>query len=389
MDQVNSDIRFKQDANNLSSDKSKDGIYQIMHMDKTVAEISYTGEVRILNEQFMPYDLYLEEEGADFDIDTRVNNLNNFYHWCASRVLSLDRKYAKAILNSIGAAQAVTDKDRAGISLSYHCVSLTDVYWVKKREDDETFQKLNLYDNSLNEAVVEISLKGRQMTVTNQELAPDLSTKGCFPKAWIRDKGGFHLLKDGDEDAVRKELLASRICQCFDIRQVKYEEYYFEDECVTQSSLVTSKRYSMVSKMAFDIYACNHDLNTIEVCKTLDPVTYYGMNILDYLTGNTDRHPENWGFLIDNDTNQYISLYPVMDFNQCFLSYDDLDGANCQTVLPEKMTQREAAVEAVRKIGLRQIREMDMSGFGGMEKEAEMFCRRLAELKRYIPDELR
>lgn len=44
MDQVNSDIRFKQDANSLSSDKSKDGIYQIMHMDKTVAEISYTGE---------------------------------------------------------------------------------------------------------------------------------------------------------------------------------------------------------------------------------------------------------------------------------------------------------------------------------------------------------
>lgn len=57
------------------------------------------------------------------------------------------------------------------------------------------------------------------------------------------------------------------------------------------------------------------------------------------------------GFLIDNETNEYIYLYPVMDFNQCFLSYDDLDGANCQTVLPEKMTQREAAVEAVRKIG--------------------------------------
>ena len=140
----------------------------------------------------------------------------------------------------------------------------------------------------------------------------------------------------------------------------------------------------MVSKMAFDIYACNHGLNTIEVCKTLDPVTYYGMNILDYLTGNTDRHPENWGFLIDNDTNKYISLYPVMDFNQCFLAYDELDGANCQTVLPERMTQREAAIEAVRKIGLRQIKEVDMSMFGGMEKEGEMFQKRLAELKRHI-----
>lgn len=369
--------------------KNSGTVYQIMHMEKTVAEISDTGKARIISEQFMPYDLYLDEEEAEsYDIDLRLNNLNNFYHWCASRVLSLDRKYAKEILNSIGAAQAVTDRDRADISLSYHCVSLTDVFWVRKKGEDATFRELNLYDNSLNKAVVEISLKGRQMTVTNRELAPDLSTKGCFPKAWIRDKEGFRLLKDGDGDAVRRELLASRICQCFDIPQVIYEEDCFEGEPVTRSGLITSKERSMVSKMAFDIYACNHGLDTLDVCRSIDPNTYYGMNILDYLTGNTDRHPENWGFFIDNNTNKYISLYPVMDFNQCFLSYDDLEGANCQTVLPDRMTQREAAVEAVKKIGLRQIKEVDMSIFGSMEKEAEMFSKRLAELRRYMPDAL-
>ena len=369
--------------------KNAGTVYQIMHMEKTVAEISDTGKARIISEQFMPYDLYLDEEEAEsYDIDLRLNNLNNFYHWCASRVLSLDRKYAKEILNSIGAAQAVTDRDRADISLSYHCVSLTDVFWVRKKGEDATFRELNLYDNSLNKAVVEISLKGRQMTVTNRELAPDLSTKGCFPKAWIRDKEGFRLLKDGDGDAVRRELLASRICQCFDIPQVIYEEDCFEGEPVTRSGLITSKERSMVSKMAFDIYACNHGLDTLDVCRSIDPNTYYVMNILDYLTGNTDRHPENWGFFIDNSTNKYFALYPVMDFNQCFLSYDDLEGANCQTVLPDRMTQREAAVEAVKKIGLRQIKEVDMSIFGSMEKEAEMFSKRLAELRRYVPDVL-
>lgn len=132
MNQLNTDFKFELDSNILSSDKSTDTVYQIMHMEKTVAEISDTGEAKIINEQFMPYDLYLDEEEADFNIDTRLNNLNNFYHWCASRVLSLDRKYAKEMLNSIGAAQAVTDRDRADISLSYHCVSLTDVFWVKK-----------------------------------------------------------------------------------------------------------------------------------------------------------------------------------------------------------------------------------------------------------------
>lgn len=191
-------------------------------------------------------------------------------------------------------------------------------------------------------------------------------------------------MKDGDENAVRRELLASQICQCFAVRQVVYRESSFEGIQVSESSLVTSKEQSMISKMSFDIYACNHDLDTLEICKEIDPETYYGMNILDYLTGNTDRHPENWGFLVDNTTNDYISLYPVMVFNQCFQAYDTLEGANCQTVLPAKMTQREAAVEAVKKIGLPQIREMDMDKFGDMREEAKMFQMRLQELRGYL-----
>jgi len=360
--------------------------YEIMHMEKVVAAVSLNGRAEIFHEDFMPYDLYLDEVAED-DIDGRVNNLSNFYHWCASRVLTLERKYAKEILNSIGVAQAVTDRERAGISMSYHCVSLTDVFWVRKSGEKITFADINLYDHPLNEAVVEISLRGHQLTVTNKELAQDLSTKGCFPKAWIRTTegvGGFVLLKDGGEEVVRKELLASEICQCFDVKQVKYEKEFYDGEMVTKSRIVTSKEYAMVSKLAFDIYASNHELDTLTVCRELDPETYYGMNILDYLTGNTDRHPENWGFLVDNRTNHYISLYPLMDFNQCFQAYESLDGAGCLTVSDRKMSQREAAIEAVKSIGLRQIREMDERKFGNWKQEAEMFRRRLEELKRYV-----
>lgn len=379
---INANNEFIINVNSTSKKKKNIIFYEIMHMEKRVASISTNGKSEVYLEEFMPYDLYLERE--DNDIDNLLNNLNNFYHWCASRVLSLDRKYAKEILNSIGVAQAVTDRDRANISLSYHCVSLTDVYWVKKKDEQVTFADINLYDNPLNEAIVELSLKGRQMTVTNQELAPDLSTKGCFPKAWIRKESGFKLLKDGGEDTVKKELLASKICQCFAVSQVRYEEGFYQGQVVSQSEIVTSKKYSMVSKMAFDIYACNHGLDTIAECERLDATTFYGMNILDYLTGNTDRHPENWGFWVDNENNRYVSLYPLMDFNQCFLAYDNLDGANCQTIYPRKLTQREAAIEAVKKIGLPQIREIDMSVFGDMKAEAEMFRYRLKELRKHV-----
>lgn len=353
--------------------------YEIMHMERIVARVATNGRAAIFDEQFMPYDLYLEDDCRD--LDTMVNNVINFYHWCASRLIPPNRQYAKEILNSIGMSQSVTDRDRAMISLSYHCVSLTDVYWVRKAGEEVTFAQLNLYDNPLNEAIVPLPLRGKQLTVTNQELAPDLSTKGLFPKAWIRTDDGFLLLKDGGEDIVRRELLASRICQCFDIPQVVYEERQYDGQMVTQSRIVTSKDYSMASKMAFEIYAINHDLDVVETCVELDAVTYYGMNILDYLIGNTDRHPENWGLLVDNCTNQPVSLYPLMDFNQSFLAYDTIDGANCQTVYPKRQNQREAAVEAVQNIGLRQIRDVDMAWFEGMEKEAEMFQQRLDVLK--------
>ena len=145
-------------------------IYEIMHMDKVVATISTLGQAKILNGQFMPYDMYLEESS---EFDDLINNLANFYYWCASRVLSLDRTYAKEIMNSLGVSQAVTDQDRAQISLSYHCVSLNDVYWVRTVGEDVTFAELNLYDNPLNEAIIPLPLKGKHLTVTNKELAPE------------------------------------------------------------------------------------------------------------------------------------------------------------------------------------------------------------------------
>ena len=72
--------------------------YQIMHMDRITAQIDTLGKARVLDKQFLPYDLYLEEEE---DLDTCINNLGNFYYWCASRMLSLDRKYAQEIPTAI------------------------------------------------------------------------------------------------------------------------------------------------------------------------------------------------------------------------------------------------------------------------------------------------
>ena len=87
-------------------------IYEIMHRENCVAQISTVGECKIYLEDFMPYDLMLEESN---DFDKRIKNAMSFYSWCASRMIPPDRTYAKEILNSIGAPQSVTDRERAHI----------------------------------------------------------------------------------------------------------------------------------------------------------------------------------------------------------------------------------------------------------------------------------
>ncbi len=352
--------------------------FEIMHLDRRVARIDRTGCCRIYEPTFLPYHLYLEESD---EIEMRVNNITNFYYWCATRMLTLDRTYAKELLNSIGMKQAVTDRERAEIALSYRCASLTDVFWVREENEAVSFAEINLYENHLSNIFIDIGLRGRQYTVDNAELAKDISTGGCFPKAWRRAERGFQLLKDGGEEAVERELLASRICRCFDVDQVLYEKAVFDGEDVTVSDNMTSLEYSIVSMEAFEIYARNKERDLKAWVLELDRQNYYMMNIVDYLVGNTDRHWGNWGLLIRNEDNMPISLHKLMDFNRTFCAYDSLDGANCQTLFGEHLSQKEAAVQAVKEIGLLQKEEVSQKIFQALPQYYEMFQRRLNLLK--------
>ena len=247
------------------------------------------------------------------------------------------------------------------------------------------FSDLNLYEHSLSDAFVDVSLLGKNLTAENAGLlkpadaAGDVSTQGAAPKAWIRREGQFYLLKDGGERDVQAELLASRIARCFDVEQVCYEPFVYGGTKVSSSRLVTSLEKSIVPMEYADIYAANHDTSRMELIDRYDLYGYHMMNIIDYLIGNTDRHWGNWGFWIDNRTNRPIRLHPLMDFNKAFLAYEDLEGARCLTA-PTPMSQRQAARQGVKAVGLNRISEIQKEWFDNPETR-EMFFRRLRDLE--------
>ena len=361
--------------------------FDIMHKDRRVARIYEDGRCTINYPSFMPYNLYLEKSDG---FDDRVNNLNNFYYWCASRVLTLDRKYAKEILRAIGAQQAITDKDRAMIAVSYHGLTLTDVFWIRAANEKICFDELNLYKHSLSDAFADVSLRGKDITLQNSEMfvlkdvAGDVGTLGVAPKAWVRYDGDFYLLKDGNERDVDAELLASKIVGCFKVDYVPYVEDYFDDLKVSKCKIITSEERSIVPYEFIDVYCANKEWDKLEFVLKKDSYSYYMMNILDYLIGNTDRHWGNWGFFVDNSTNKLMGLYSLMDFNKSFLAYDSIDGALCQTT-DRKISQREAAIEAVKKIGLNQISEIQEDWFNDVNAK-DMFFNRLEILKEAVSE---
>ena len=338
--------------------------FDIMHLDRHVASVYEGGRCCIKFSSFLPYNLYLKKSD---DIDERVNNLNYFYHWCASRVLTPDRKYAKEIMNSIGAAQAATDKDRAKISLSYHGLSLTYVYWIRAKGERIRFADISLYRHSLSDTFSDVSLRGKQLTAQNAELlnpkdaAGDVGTSGVAPKAWVRRGDSFYLLKDGDLRDVKAELLASRIVDCFEIQHVSYHSEAFDGTPVSCCKIITDETHSIVPFDHYELWCVNHGKDSKAAVRKLDAYGYNMMNV------------------IDNKTNRPVSLHPLMDFNKAFLSYDTVDGSVCQTA-DGNISQKQAAINAVREVGLNQRKPIDEAWFED-EKMKAMFLQRLSILK--------
>lgn len=314
----------------INASNTESALCYLMAHDRKVCSIDRkTGYVEMFCETLLPLDLYLEwDSSADL-----FNNLQVFYWWCAHRILSIDREYAKNLLNSCGLKQASTDRDRAFIALQYKCLSLRDFFWVKSADDTSTWDQVNLFKNSLSNAVVDIALLGKSFSVTNKQLIDsDLATDGVFPKAWYRDASGFTLYKGDRNNSVTKEVRASQLLKEAGLDVLEYWETTYCGERVSACKCFTNENIGYVT--AGDLNA-NQDIDT-----TYNG--YFQMLLADYLVGNSDRHQDNWGYLFD-ESNHIIGFAPVFDFNHAFEA--DMEF----TCLPELLLgRRKSALEAAK-----------------------------------------
>jgi|GEM_PF-1017092 len=363
----------------INHNRTKIPEINIMCQNNLVCSINrQNGAVRIYKKNLLPFGLYLTEA---LGFEEAINNLENFHHWCAERVLNIERKYAKEILNAYGLRQNQSDKTRADIAISVRGLSLSDGYWFSFSDEKILWKDINLHQNSLSNALVDLALNGTP-TITAQDLiTPDISTSGVFPKAWRRINDKLFLYKGDKDDSVRKEVEASEMLKRMGFPTLVYQQQTWNDKPVSTCKCITTPDKGIATAFDVSLWVENQDQNFDEY-KSQWQKDYEEMLLADYLVGNSDRHQENWGFFFRIGDNSITGIHPMMDFNHAF-------EANKSTrCLPEflcgrDISQEDAAFEVFLNCSANRF-EQDFSDFyyGSFVQE------RIAALKQRARDKI-
>ncbi len=296
----------------------------------------------------------------------------DFIEWASSRTLSIGRSYAKEILNTMRLSQS----NRYTVCKACRGVSLEDSYWLRQDGDEKTWKDVNLFENPFSLFITEISLSGRsvhykeKMHLKEEIHTPELTTLGASAKGWIRHKDGIHLHKVG-----RYEAPAAEILSAIGIEHMEYQISTEEEissylsaerrewiesvgEKIVNSRLFTSEETAFVTFEEFKLFCASYGLNPYEEAVKIDRKAYLQMQIADYLLNNNDRHEQNWGFLMENETGKITGYCPLFDHDHAFSAYPDVVS---QTT--EKMCTLEEAGRAAQK-----ELKMDLGRMDKMEK---------------------
>lgn len=333
---------------------------ELLLKDNPVLKIEENGTCRILDFARLPF--ALRKENVTF-ID--------FIEWASNRTLSIGRSYAKEILNTLRLSQS----NRYAVCKACRGVSLEDAYWIRQTGDEKEWREVNLFENPLSLFITEISLSGRntyykERTYLNEEIrTPELTTLGAAAKGWIRQGDALYLHKVG-----KYEVPAATILNAVGIEHIKYristeEEIssYLSDERkqwiegvgekIVNSRIFTSEETALVTFEDFRLFCSSYGLNPYEEAVKIDRKAYLKMQIADYLLNNNDRHEQNWGFLMENETGKITGFCPLFDHDHAFSAYPDVVSQTTERVC----TLEEAGIEAQKEL------KMDLSGIDKME----------------------
>lgn len=208
-----------------------------------------------------------------------------------------------------------------------HALSLVDTFWVKRIDSGLCWKNVSLYTHPFNEVIAKTAfeggLHGRQLSTTS----PEYGTDGSFAKCWIREGEQIRMLKRGSSGARNaglepySEFYASQLVKTFTNEFVTYGLRMHNRRICSVCDLFTSEDYGYLPYAAVD--RGNSSVESV-LCKMqefgLEEKTKR-MFVIDAVILNEDRHKNNFGFIVDNRTQEIVGMAPLFDHNISLLPY--------------------------------------------------------------------
>lgn len=283
--------------------------------------------------------------------------------WLRHRTIPANRAYAQNFLSKNG----LSENDFIGILQICKGLSLTDCYWVTYPNDQKTFAEVNLFDNRFSQVLSQIAFTGYGSSPASKfRSSPEFTTNGMLPKAWRRKEGKVLLYKGGTSGLANtgkepySEFYAAQVADAMGIPHVTYGLSKWKGQLCSTCELFTSKDISFVPASTL--------ISTSRISQIIDWFDDHGwkndladMLVLDAVIRNTDRHLGNFGFLVDNHTNQLLRPAPIFDNGlslYCYVMDNDLNNLSEQEKTLAPALYADFDEVALHVIGQKQKQEL-------------------------------
>lgn len=244
----------------------------------------------------------------------------SFDHWLQHRCIPSTRDGINDFMKH------TTCKNVFELSMKNRMLSLSDHYWIKRKNENTSWADVNFFANEYSNNIGNIIIGTEYGDISNYK-SPDLTTNGWLKKAWRRDKNGKdYLFKMGSypyfQEPINEVFCSELLAKFSNIDYVPYTLGSIKGNyCSICENFVTETEEFVP---AFEIYRTAEKPFYIEPYKFLiDRCLYFEikgikhfidvMIAFDYLIGNTDRHMGNFGFMRNVDTKKFTRIAPLFD----------------------------------------------------------------------------
>lgn len=210
-----------------------------------------------------------------------------------------------------------------------HALGLNDTLWVKKAEDNLSWENVSLYSNNFTDVAAKTAfikdLQGLQLSSTS----PEFTSEGSFEKCWGRNSSGTIMMyKKGTEGFANSglepysEFYSAQLSRIICRSALDYNLCRFKKHLVSSCVIFTDEQNGFVP-----IYKYLDTSKTYRFAEIIAFLEQFGLDedfrdmiVLDAVILNPDRHLGNFGFIVDNDTFKIKSFAPVFDHNMALIS---------------------------------------------------------------------